>query len=677
MTQDVKSALTAVFRGENGCLENSCRNEISRLKLKEVVMKKDRKIIGVCGARIFDQNAMRFLSELRKAGAEQGYFIIAFSANTDSVEDTDEILGERQLFELSGYVDFSSLIILTETLKNQKLIQRIKEIGQEKNIPVFSVDGIVDGCYNMPMDYSNGFKQMVRHVVEEHGARYVNMLAGFKGNSFSEERIRIYKEVLQEHGIPFEEERLGYGDFWDRPSRKVVRRFLHGNLPKPDAIICANDSMAITACSVLKEEGYKVPDDVIVTGFDGIQTGKYHTPMLATCEPDYREPMAFIFREIEKAEKTGKVNPCDCTVEFTITKNQSCGCKPKIYYDRNRIISTLFEDVGDCAWHNLAMNQMVTSTLDKQSILDIAEILPETVKMWSDHFHFVCVKSALLDSYEVPERYSEMVTILRSNNEEFEKPGEKFSVTGLIPRLEKLVQQDSGADVLVVRLLNSGKNVYGYIAEGFHELDDRRLQRCNEFAMFLSHSINTVLHNLKLNELNQNLTEAYNEISLLSIQDPMTGIYNRRGFSQKLEELLNQKINFGKYLYMISIDMDQLKYINDTFGHAEGDFAIITLANVMAQIGGKDTVCARFGGDEFTCAIISDACSEYQDKELSEKINQMIQVSERVSQKPYPITASVGISCCLISEEMDIEALIMSADKKMYQDKMERKKQRV
>lgn len=640
-------------------------------------MRENKKFIGVCGARIFDQNAMWFLDALKEMGAKRGYYTIAFSANSESYEDTDETLGERHLFELCRHVDFSSLVILTETLKNRTLINQIVEIGKEKHIPVFSVDGTVEGCYNLTKDYKKGFEQIVRHVVEDHGARRVNMLAGFKDNAFSEERVDVYKQVLRENGIDFEEERLGYGHFWDRPSREAVKGFLESSLPKPDAIICANDSMAITACSVLKEHGYKVPDDMMVTGFDGIQQGRYHTPMMATCEPDYQKPLEFIFEEIEKAGRTGEVSPYDCTVEFMLVKSQSCGCTPEIYYDRNGIISTLFEDAGDCTWHNFSMNQMVTSMLNMQKVMEVAEMLPETVQLWNDHFHFACVKSALTDSYDVPEEYSEMVTILRgAGNEEFEKPGEKFPVTDLLPRLDELVSTENGEDILIVRLLNSGKDVYGYLVEGFQELNDRSLQRCNEFAMFLAHSINTVLHNCKLTELNQSLIAAYNEISVLSFQDSMTGVYNRRGFFRQLEERLAKEESFGKYLYIVSIDMNRLKYINDTFGHAEGDFAIISLANAIVKVGGDDAICARFGGDEFACVLFADSPDMYEEKEVSRKIHDAIQKERGVLEKPYPVTASVGLSNCLITKNMNVEALIISADKNMYEDKLASKEQR-
>ena len=642
-------------------------------------MKEEKKLIGICGTRIFNQNALRFISELRDYGNKLGYYVITFSANSDSLEDNDDILGEYQLFNLTRYLNFRSLIILAETIKNQTLIQQIISIGKEKNIPVFSLDCEIEGCYNLKMNYSNGFEQMVRHVIEEHNARYINMLAGFKGNAFSEERIAIYKKVLQDYQIPFEEDRLGYGDFWDRPSRAAIKKFIKENTPLPDAIICANDAMAITTCSVLKQCGYRVPDDIIVTGFDGIPQGRYHTPILATCDPDYQRCIEFIFAQVELANTTGQISPSDCDVDFSLIESQSCGCKPKVYYDRNQIISTLYENIGDCTWHNLSMNQMVTSLLKIYDFMEIAKILPETVKMWSDHFHFVCIKSELLESNEVPEKYGEMVTLLRGHHGDFSKPGETFHVTEFLPDLKEFIQNDENENVMVVRLLNSGKDVYGYVIEAFYELNDRSLQRCNEFAMFLSHSINSVIHNRQLQELNKNLTEAYNEISQLSLHDPLTNVNNRRGFYQELRTLLSKEENWGKYLHILSIDMDNLKYINDTFGHAEGDFAIVTLSKSIVKVCrdyDASSICSRFGGDEFTCTILSDSPDTYQIETISKHISEAIQQAPGVSKKTYPITASVGLSACQLSANLDIESLNIAADKKMYQNKAAKKNTR-
>ena len=639
-------------------------------------MDRKRKVIGVCGSRIFNQIPMQFINILREKSVEENYCTIAFSAYTYSGEDDEETIGEEQLFQLTKFVDFSGLIILTETLKNPNLIQTIVNIGKMKNIPVFSVDGYVDGCYNLVMDYHDGFEQMVRHVIEDHGCRRVNMLAGFKDNELSDERIEVYKRVLQENDIPFEEERLAHGDFWDRPTRKAMQDFFDAKVEFPEAIVCANDAMAVTACSVLTEKGYHVPEDVIVTGFDGTKDGKYHFPKLTTCEPDYRKAVEFILQEIGKAEATDCVKPQDYQINFVLDKNQSCGCKPKVTYDINKVIAALAQDVGDCSWHNIAMNSMVNSLLDAGEIMDIAVKIPEFINLWSDTFRFACLKSDLLHLHEVTDDCTEMTTILWDYKGEFSEPGEKFEVSEFVPRLDEVLRKENGFDTLVVRLLNSGRKVYGYIVEGMEKLDDRRLQRCNEFAMFLTYSIDTVLHNYQLKKLNDNLSRAYNQISRLYILDPMTGIFNRRGFSQKLEELITNEKNFGKYLYLFSIDMDGLKYINDTFGHSEGDFALTTLSKGMSKASGVGAIYSRFGGDEFACAILAEEEGAYSAEEFSQKLKECVSKISGVSSKPYTIAASIGMASQKIEKGMDIEVLFQQADHLMYDDKAARKKQR-
>ena len=88
----------------------------------------------------------------------------------------------------------------------------------------------MDNCCSVTFNYSDVFEKIVRHVIEFHGCRRVNFIAGVKGNAFSEERIEAYKKVLAENGIEFEPERLGYGDFWDMRICNIHPLTFHHNL---------------------------------------------------------------------------------------------------------------------------------------------------------------------------------------------------------------------------------------------------------------------------------------------------------------------------------------------------------------------------------------------------------------------------------------------------------------
>lgn len=343
----------------------------------------------------------------------------------------------------------------------------------------------------------------------------------------------------------------------------------------------------------------------------------------------------------------------------------------------NTVISTFARDLGDCSWHNIAMNNMVTSLLDKKTIMDIAVKIPEYINLWSDNFRFACLKSDVVNLNDrSKDNNTEMTTILWDYKGEFREPGETFEISQFVPHLDKIIKKGGDIDTLVVRLLNSGKRVYGYTVEGFQDLDDRRLERSNEFAMFLSFSIDTVLHNHKMAELNENLTKAYHQIADLSKRDSLTEIYNRRGFFYQLNELLENKKNLGKYLYLFSIDMDGLKYINDNFGHSEGDFAIVTISKAIVRVLGEKAICSRFGGDEFTCVVVEEEKDCYQVEEISRKLLACIQEIEGVKEKPYPLTASMGMVWDKITEDMDTEGILLEADRRMYRDKVARKKER-
>lgn len=628
------------------------------------------KLIGVCGAQIFNQIPMQFINTLREEGMKRGYQVVAFSSYSNGILDSEDTLGEEQLYDLIEYIDFKGLVILTETLKNHKLIGKIMDVASKKNIPIFSVDGSVDGCYNMELCYTTGFEEVVSHVIEEHGCRKINMMAGFRGNEFSDSRIAVYKKVLAEYGIAFEPERLAYGDFWERPTRAAMERFLASGKEMPDAIVCANDAMAVTVCTILEERGYRVPENVIVTGFDGTLDGKHHIPSLTTCTPDYEGAAAYICDEIKRTEQTGRICPVSRSIPFLLEKNQSCGCQEKSIQNINTVLSELSRDVGDCSWHNIAMNSMVTNFYDKTDLGELAKELPEFVRLWSDYFRFVCLKAEIFTSHRIPDSYGTMTTILRGQNDVFDAPGETFSVREFVPRLEEMMESDGKVDTLVVRLLNSGEKVYGYIVEGVQQLNDRRLQRCNEFAMFLAHSIDTVLRNCELAKLNADLIKANKKIMKLSEKDPMTGLYNRRGFFLAMKRKEQQKQG---QLVAYSVDLDHLKMINDTYGHAEGDFAITAVGKALQKTAGEGLCCGRFGGDEFVCAGYEREPRSLE--AFAEQLQYHIGQTKHLQDKPYPVEASVG-KAEQSGQELSLEKLIDLADEQMYENKRARHQER-
>ena len=163
---------------------------------------------------------------------------------------------------------------------------------------------------------------------------------------------------------------------------------------------------------------------------------------------------------------------------------------------------------------------------------------------------------------------------------------------------------------------------------------------------------------------------------MLSEQDFLTGLYNRRGFFTVLNKLLNVPSNKGRILSLFSIDMDKLKTINDTYGHENGDFAIQTLARAMMKYVKDNGIAARYGGDEIAFALIGDKKLEDEVKNIRLEIEQYADQDPAMADKPYEVSASLGIAERVIDSKIDIEDMILEADSKMYADKMARKRLR-
>lgn len=131
--------------------------------------------------------------------------------------------------------------------------------------------------------------------------------------------------------------------------------------------------------------------------------------------------------------------------------------------------------------------------------------------------------------------------------------------------------------------------------------------------------------------------------------------------------ILKAPENEGRQAVVIFGDLDNLKKINDSFGHEEGDYAIVTAANVIKNSLRNSDVVARIGGDEFAAFAICD------DREivaqLPERIKGIAEAHNNASTKPYNVTISVGIYELVCSPELNIQQFMDYADSALYEDK--------
>ena len=637
-------------------------------------MSEKREVIAVCGCWLYEEKENAFISELVDQCRNSGYVVAAYNFSADPMEGIAEISKENRLIEMLEELECTAVVIMCETIENLPMLNVISSAMLKKGVPVFALERELPGCINIEMNYGDGFKEMVMHVLKHHHVKRPAMLAGIKGNVFSEVRIRNFREALDECGVAFDEELLKYGDFWDRPAREAMEEYLSME-ELPDAIICANDAMAITACECIKNAGFSVPDDIIVTGFDGILSGKLNFPVISTVVPDYQLEAGIILGTIE-AYKRGETIDTSYTrmVAFKIAPNRSCGCSNP-GKTAEEMVNTMADSATDQKWHMTAMNRLLFEAAEKDTMNDAVGLFEKAVSLWKHIFHFVGIYADYFDAISDVTPGTECVSILRVEDGKFGQIGDHYPQNELVPGFDKLLGRDSGINMFMIRLLHTHNSTYGYIVEGFENPTAREMRRCEELGMFASTGINILFKNHRLTWLNSKLKEVNKVMEKVSNQDYLTGIYNRRGFFEEIAEVIKDKHQQGMILTVFSIDLDGLKLINDNYGHLEGDYAIKTMAQAIKNFAARNGICARFGGDEYECALITDAPLDMDADTVRERLYcYMDKHADR--SKPYEIGASIGSAHAVIDSGISVEELMKEADAKMYYDKEERRKER-
>lgn len=189
-------------------------------------------------AQVKDYNILMYHSLMKKPSYEQG-----------CVSD-DVAKGEGAIYQLPDYHIFDGVVILGEVLRPDVTREIIRRAA-EADVPVIDVNDVYDGCYQIGYNDTIGMKEMVLHLIREHDCRDIYFMSGFKGNKESEEREAAYRSALEEEGIEFQRDHVGYGQFYMQAA-DVIQEYLESH-PMPDAIVCANDTMAMFVIKYLND----------------------------------------------------------------------------------------------------------------------------------------------------------------------------------------------------------------------------------------------------------------------------------------------------------------------------------------------------------------------------------------------------------------------------------------
>jgi len=159
------------------------------------------------------------------------------------------------------------------------------------------------------------------------------------------------------------------------------------------------------------------------------------------------------------------------------------------------------------------------------------------------------------------------------------------------------------------------------------------------------------------------------ELRNLALTDDLTCLYNRRGFFAAATQQLKLALRNGEGMLLLFCDVDNLKKINDTYGHRDGDLALIRTANALGEAFRDSDILARLGGDEF--AVLALEASAEDQALLLHRLEKNLEKSN-FNETRYELSLSVGVARFDPQHALSLGDLIEHADRDMYEQKRNR-----
>ena len=633
----------------------------------------ERKKIAVFISALYEGMVRQTVEGLLQAAAAENVKIVFFtsfadnhtSQNYDRYQDYD--IGDFVVYLLPELQEYDGLITF-DTYMTGSFVEPIDRLKKAAPIPVVTLGTVKEDTCSVVNDQDQAFTALIEHLIVSHGARDLVHISGPLSRSFCVERIDIFRNTLTAHGLPCGDDRIFEGALRPETGEDVVPQILESYAAKgekklPDAIVCVNDYTAIGVIQALEKRGFRVPEDVIVTGYDDILRAQFNEPTITTsAQPFFRVGQTGM--EIMLRILRGEQPPAVTAVPGTLCCRQSCGCEPLHVYRQDRIRERYIRTVSNL--ESLALSN--TNLILGGAVVETKEDLYNEIEdgcMRETRFKD-CVL-CLIDGWEekktIQHRYNlkdEVFTVVCGSWQGRPVKRGRLRKGQLLP--DEMMDDEKPYYIFPVHHL---QYFLGYFIVN-PELQEMEQLHIKSWLV----SVSTILVSW---HFRHQLTDSVTELDYLYQTDMLTGLYNRRGYYRFFESYYEECRSAGTELAVFLIDMNGMKKINDRYGHAEGDFCLCTIADAMRDSAHLEEICIRTGGDEFV--VLAKHYNPGKEETFIRLIREQIQQRLRRSGKNYSFTVSIG--CCRrvpgdsgsVSIQGEAEAFLREADQAMYREK--------
>lgn len=580
--------------------------------------------------------------------------------------------GEYNIYQLPDFTRYDGVIISPDTIHDFNIIEELNDKIKKAKVPCVSLMVKWDGAICIYLENQTGVQAVVEHLIQKHNAKTIYYISGPLGNQDAEQRLSAYKAVMDANHMKWDDKTITYGDYTYKSGIKAVKTFLEADMPIPDAIVAANDEMAIGAILTLQEAGYRVPEDILVTGYDNSAIAKLNHPRLTTVRRGEYAAAEMAYKLLVQAIH-GEEVPAESVVYGKPIFSQSCGCEKKHSYTHAEL-QEMYVKKTVMVDDNLEMLKCCAAEFTGLATFDdFMECAKGYIKQLGPEYFYLCMCGSIENYYEELERmaegkergrdetaYMDDIWIPLAYEKGVFNSYDGFSKNELLPTSCK---KGKGGNFYLIMPLHHQEYCFGYCVVGNYRpaLESRFFRH---FILSVDNALETVRRQDTMNAM-------LGRLSRMWLYDELTGVNNRAGFNKFAPKIVEEARRRKLPIAVIFADMDSLKKVNDLYGHEEGDAYIKAMANILEANRKHGELLVRYGGDEFVTVL--NGYSEDGIREYIEKIHKAITQYNIRYTRSYQLDASIGYHVEQDAEKISLEQLVELADQDMYKVKREKK----
>ena len=611
---------------------------------------------------------LKALEGMKTVGREKDFDIDVFVGYASFNDSADFNKGRSGIYWLPKLEDYDGVIVFSGLINDFEIAKKLCMNAKKKNIPVVSIGVYVDGIPFVGTNNETGMRELVEHLVKVHGVKRAVYIGGSREHIDTNIRQSIIEDVFKENKLKLHKKDIYYANWVNEHAAAFASKIAESKEGLPDAIICANDVMALAVSGRLIQMGYTLPQDVIVTGFDHIEESEITYPALTTVEQDYFTIGQNASRMLYNIAE-GNVKSTNEIVSSTAVIGESCGCCNNVEHDvlrRDycRSVHTIKRDIEFferlC---RMERNEILKSDGYESMKHNLRRFYAKYNYIMGPEF-YVMLNSNYFDNPNPEDRallkkgYGAVfdVTVALTGGKLVNK---SIPEGALVPGYKK---KRGEQNIYYYFPLSSGKYNYGYFAfKGTPVIIEENL-RVYDYIEKVEQSFMEYRLKMRLDAANRELTDLYN-------RDQLTGLYNRFCFDNMAVYLYEESLAEGKPMSIMFTDINYMKIINDKFGHIEGDKSIIAVAEAIKASIRSDALAVRYGGDEFI--ILSPDTKRNESDGIRESIFNYLNQLYKSGRLSCNVTVSCGYVITDPKAGKTLQDYINEADNVMYEIKRE------